>query len=112
MRRDRVQQTAERLAGEAFDRQDAAVVEWIGDDAEWLEVVRSAIAFCRDSANLTALKADVDALRDRYIDAYADNYYAEAQQIEAEILEGIQEEIASAQREERLIEAHEAATRG
>jgi dienelactone hydrolase len=115
---DRAQQTAERLAGEAFDAAAPDALAWLDEqlaDGDELprDVLRSALAFYRDPAeHLSDLRANIEALREAYIDQNSERYYDEAQQIERETAEALAEEIADAQREERLIEARQAELRG
>ena len=116
--RDRTMETAERLAGEAWDAAAPDALAWLdarlaeGDDLP-RDVLRAALAFYRDPAeHLSDLRANIEELRDAYIDQTAEWYYDEAAQIERETAEALAEEIADAQREERLIEAREAGLRG
>ena len=110
--------TARRLAGEAFDAAAPDALAWLDEqlaDGNELprDVLRSALAFYHDPAeHLSDLRANIEALREAYIDANADRYYAQAQQIERETAEAIQDEINEAAREERLIEARQAELRG
>lgn len=120
--KDRAAATAERLAGEAFDRQDAAVSEWIDealagaytDLAQELarDVIRSAIAFCVDSAHLTALKIDVDWLRAQYIDSNAGRFYDEAWAIEVDADAAAAEAYAETMAEARRDDAYQVSVRG